>query len=84
MSGDLDIRGNFEFNGIIIVLGQVQSRGTGNKVTGALLASNAQLGDLTSFIGDPEVSYSSCAVSRALRASAKVVPFASRGWAQLY
>ena len=82
--GNLRIRGNFEFTGLIIALGQVESRGTGNKISGALLASNAELGDETTFIGNPVVTYSSCAVSKALQASAKVIPLASRSWAQLY
>jgi hypothetical protein len=82
--GNLRIRGNVEFTGLIIALGQVESRGTGNKISGALLASNAELGDETTFIGNPVVTYSSCAVSKALQASAKVIPFASRSWAQLY
>jgi Tfp pilus assembly protein PilX len=82
--GNLRIRGNVAFTGLIIALGQVESRGTGNKISGALLASNAELGDETTFIGNPVVTYSSCAVSKALQASAKVIPLASRSWAQLY
>lgn len=84
VSGDLMIRGNFEFTGLVIVLGQVETRGTGNKINGALLASNANLGDLSSFLGNPEVIYSSCAVSRALSNSATVEPLGRRSWAQLY
>lgn len=82
--GDLKITGGFEFNGLIIVLGTVKSTGTGNKISGALLASNAELGKDVGLLGDPVVTYSSCAVSKALQASAKVIPLASRSWAQLY
>jgi hypothetical protein len=84
ITGNLTVAGNFEFNGLIIAKGGVKSTGTGNKISGAVLASNAELGDLTGFIGNPVVTYSSCAVSKALKASAKAQPFTSRSWAQLY
>lgn len=84
VEGDLEIRGNFEFTGLVITTGEVKANGTGNKVTGAVLARNVDLGDLTSFIGNPVVNYSSCAVSRALSASAVVRPITERSWAQLY
>lgn len=84
VEGDLEIRGNFEFTGLVITRGEVKANGTGNKVTGGVLARNADLGDLTSFIGNPVVNYSSCAISRALNASALVRPITERSWAQLY
>ena len=84
VGGDLDIRGNFEFTGLIIVRGQLKSNGTGNKVTGGILAQNADLGDLTTLIGNPVANYSACAVSKALSASASVRPLTERSWVQLY
>jgi len=84
VQGDLDIRGNFEFTGLIIVRGQLKSNGTGNKVTGGILAQNADLGDLTTLIGNPVANYSACAVSKALSASASVRPITERSWVQLY
>ena len=82
--GDVELRGNFVWDGIILALGQVKTNGSGNKVTGAVLANDAQLGDLTSFIGNPTVTFSSCAVARALINSATVSPLAERSWVQLY
>lgn len=84
VEGDLEIRGNFEFTGLVITTGEVKANGTGNKVTGGVLARNADLGDLTTFTGNPVVNFSSCAISRALAASASVRPITERSWAQLY
>jgi hypothetical protein len=83
VDGDLDLAGNFIFDGIIIVNGAFNaSKGT-NDVYGAVLARNANL-DPQTFAGTPLLNYSACAVSRALSASAEVVPLAGRGWVQLY
>lgn len=81
---DLELRGNFIFDGLIIVLGEIRTNGTNNKVTGAVLASNATLGDITSFIGDPEIGYSSCAVAAALTNSARGKYLNDRSWVQVY
>jgi hypothetical protein len=83
VAGDLEIRGNFEFDGVIIVLGQVTTQGTGNKITGGILANNAQIGDLTGFAGNPTVLYSQCAISRALQGTAKGFPVTERSWVQI-
>lgn len=84
VSGDFDVRGNFVFNGIVIALGRVKGNGTGNKITGAVFAQNAELDDETSFIGNPQVRYSSCAISQVLAGAATTRPLAQRSWVQLY
>ncbi|HEV8355570.1 MAG TPA: hypothetical protein VGQ17_02275 [Gemmatimonadales bacterium] len=83
VAGDLDIRGNFEFDGVIIALGEVKTDGTGNKITGAILANNTVIGDLTTFSGNPTVLYSQCAVSAVLQGTAKGFPLTERSWAQV-
>jgi hypothetical protein len=83
VEGDLEVRGNFEFTGLIIATGMLKANGTGNKITGGVLAQNADLDD-NSLIGDPVVNYSSCAISKALSASASVRALTERSWAQLY
>jgi len=83
VEGDLEVRGNFEFTGLIIVKGLLKANGTGNKITGGVLAQNSDLDD-NSLIGDPVVNYSYCAISRALAASALVKPLTDRSWVQLY
>jgi hypothetical protein len=84
VDGDLNIRGNFEFSGIVLVLGSLNSNGTGNKIMGTVMADNADIGDLTDLGGNPQVLFSSCAVSRVLQLSASPQPLASRNYVQLY
>jgi Tfp pilus assembly protein PilX len=84
VTGDLDIRGNVEFTGLVIALGQVKTNGTGSKITGAVMANNVDLNDQTSFVGNPTVSYSKCAVDYVLQQSAIARPIASRAWTQVF
>lgn len=84
VEGNFEVRGNFEFNGIVIVRGELSTQGTGNKITGAVLAQNAELGDETTIIGNPVINYSACAVERALVGNASLKPLVERSWAQLY
>jgi hypothetical protein len=83
IEGDFEVRGNFEFTGLIIATGMLKANGTGNKITGGVLAQNADLDDIA-LIGNPVVNYSSCAISKALSASAAVKPLTDRSWVQLY
>lgn len=84
VEGDLDMSGGFEFNGIMIIMGDTKTTGTGAKITGALMAANEATGDITYIGGTPVVTYSSCAIATALQASASVRPVAERSWVQLY
>jgi len=83
VDGDLTLAGNFTFAGIIITRGSFNASHGTNNVYGTVLANNALLEDQT-MAGTPQVQFSTCAVSRALTASARAVPFNSRAWAQLY
>lgn len=85
VDGDLDLRGNFLFYGIIIVQGNFETQGNGNRIIGAVLASNGLLDD-QSITGGSEVSYSRCAVRRAILNNASLSrarPLAQRGWIDL-
>lgn len=84
VGGDLDLNGNFEFIGIVIVMGEVRTTGTGNKIMGALLAANAEIGEDTYLGGNPEVIYSSCSIATVLTQAARARPLAERSWVQLY
>jgi hypothetical protein len=84
VEGDLSIAGGFEWVGLVIATGEVRS-GNGNAtVTGALMAQNADIGDVTSFSGTPVVSYSRCALDYVLSMSAMARPLALRPWGQMY
>ena len=79
--GDLDLSAGVEFTGVIVVLGRVTTSGTGGRVTGSLLIGGAA----TSVLGSgSSISYSSCAVRRALQANGLPRRLAERSWAQLY
>lgn len=84
VNGDLEINGNFDWAGLIIVRDDV-SRGNGAaRITGAVLARNVDLRDPTTVTGNQSVFYSRCAVESALRGSAILIPVRDRAWAQLY
>lgn len=85
VDGDLDLRGDFTFHGLVIVQGNFETQGTGNRVYGAVMASNADL-DSQALVGGSTVTYSGCAVTRAvLNNQALIRPrsFPERSWMDL-
>ena len=85
VEGNLDLRGGFLFYGIIIVQGNFETQGNGNRIIGAVMASNGLLDD-QSITGGSEVSYSRCTVQRAILNNAslsRVRPTAERSWVDL-
>jgi hypothetical protein len=84
VDGDLDIRGNVEFTGLVIVMGEVKTNGTGSKITGGVLARQISLADESSFLGNPTVAFSECAIAFVLRNSAVARPVAGRSFSYIY
>ena len=85
VDGDLDLRGNFIFYGIIIVQGSMGTQGSGNRIYGGVMASNADF-DSQSLVGGSVVTNSTCAVSRVIRENSsltRVRPLAARSWVDL-
>ncbi len=85
VDGDLDLRGNFEFYGIVIVQGALGVQGSGNRVFGGVMASNADF-DPESLVGGSVVNNSTCAVQRAIlnnSALSRARPLQSRSWIDL-
>jgi hypothetical protein len=82
IEGDLEINGGFEWTGLIIVRGSFKINGTGNKITGAVLAES--ITDDNSIGGNVDIQYSSCAIEKAVKAAATVSPLNERSWMQLY
>ena len=85
VDGDLDLRGNFVFYGIIIVQGNLRTQGSGNRIYGGVMASNADFSSLA-FTGGSVVTNSTCAVKRAILNNSgltRVRPLASRSWVDL-
>jgi hypothetical protein len=84
VEGDLEIAGGFEFVGLIVAKGGIKITGNGNKISGALLAKDVALDDDNSISGNTTLTFSSCALSKAIKGSAFAQPLANRSWVQLY
>jgi hypothetical protein len=87
VEGDLTASGGMVFFGPVIVTGTLETTGNtgqGAKFYGGVIAGNVALDDLSKLAGGALVSYSSCAIHRALQASALIGTLAERSWVQLY
>jgi Tfp pilus assembly protein PilX len=85
VDGTLDLRGGFLFYGIIIVQGNFETQGNGNRIVGAVMASNEATID-QSIVGGSEVHYSKCAVMRSILNNASLSrarPLEQRSWVDL-
>ncbi len=85
LDGALDLRGDFEFHGIIIAQGSFETQGSGNRVYGGVMASNADF-DSQNVTGGSVVTNSTCATRRAIRESTDLMrprPIAARSWVDL-
>ena len=84
VEGDVQINGNFTWNGLIVARDDFQ-KGNGNAtIIGAVMARDANIFDPTVVNGNTTYSYSECALDRALRGSAQVVQARERAWAELF
>jgi hypothetical protein len=86
VEGNLSVQGTIDFYGPVIVTGAVNVRGTGSddvKFYGGILAQDVNLDD-SQLNGNAVVTYSSCAIQRALQGSAVPTPLSERSWIQLY
>lgn len=83
VDGDLELVGDFEWSGLIIVRGKIKMTGTGNKLSGAVLAEGVDVNTGGSIGGDATILYSKCAIENAMFAAATPSPV-SRGWSQIY
>lgn len=85
VDGDLDLRGGFTFYGAIVVQGGFMTQGSGNRIYGGVLASNADFAD-QSLTGSSVIQHSSCAVRRAVQNSTALThphALAERSWVDL-
>ncbi len=79
VDGDLSVTGGFQFYGVVIVRGKLRTAGQGGHFNGAVLAANASFEENT-VSGAAVVSYSSCALSKALSSAGSGSMIRSRGW----
>ena len=85
VNGSLSINGTFSFTGLVIVRDDLNKANGAATITGSVLARNAVLTDGASYVtGNQTVTYSTCAVASALRASAILTRVRDRAWVQMY
>ena len=86
VDGNLTVQGSYQYFGITVVRGSMQTAGGGATEAhfyGTVLAQNISL-DIQSVAGRATLQYSKCAIIRALQNSSKVAAMRSRGWVQLF
>jgi hypothetical protein len=91
VNGNLNLRGGFEWYGLIIVKDEV-TKGNGTAdVFGAIMSQSANINaggtdndQQNTLVGDLNVWYSKCALESALRGSAILIPVKQRSWAQFF
>jgi Tfp pilus assembly protein PilX len=87
VEGDLTATGGMVFYGPVFVTGTLSTAGNKNqgaKFYGGVIAGNVSLDDVNKLSGQALVSYSSCAVKRALQNSSTPAALAERSWVQVY
>jgi hypothetical protein len=81
---DLELNGNFQWVGLVIVRGRIRMSGNGNRITGAILAQGASLTSAGSISGNVDIAYSKCAIDRAVGGATMARPLGQRSWLQIY
>jgi hypothetical protein len=88
VNGNLTVNGGFTFFGPVLVSKTLSTAGNGGHFNGGVIAANTDLctsnSCATSVMGNALVSYSSCALLKALTQSATAAPLAQRSWVFLY
>ena len=85
VDGNLVIRGDFDFYGVIVVLGRATFRGRGATMTGGVLVRNGAGGGSTSSVQNgSQIQYSSCAVERATSTLSSVERLPGRNWFEVF
>ena len=83
VEGDLTVQGGFEFYGPVIVRGTLKTAGQGGHFNGGVLAANVDL-DQNVVIGNAVISFSRCAIRKALNGSASLATAIERAWYEVY
>jgi hypothetical protein len=86
VDGTLSVQGSYEFYGITIIQGDLKTSGGGSTEAhfwGGTMSRNADL-SVQNLSGKATLNYSSCALTKALQATAMPAMMRSRGWTQLF
>jgi len=85
VDGNFTVAGNFAFDGAVIARGGLKMSGTGNKITGSVMAATVTVNDSSvSLTGNTSLQFSSCALQAALPASAYPAQAMQRAWVDMY
>jgi hypothetical protein len=86
VDGNLTVQGSYEWFGIVIVKGSMETAGGGTADAhfwGMVMASNVDL-ELQNLSGNATLNYSKCAIIQALEWTGMVALMRSRGFVQMY
>ena len=83
VDGNVSVQGGFQFFGPVIVKGTVTTQGTGGHFHGGVMAADVNLGQDV-ILGNAVVTYSSCALFKALQANSPGRGFKQRSWVDLF
>lgn len=86
VEGNLEIQGQFEYYGPVIVRGWLKTTGSPQnapRLYGGVIIINED-GELSQVGGNASIFYSSCALVRSLMNSASAAPLQERSWVNLY
>jgi hypothetical protein len=83
VDGDLEMSGNFQFKGLIIVRGRFRVSGTGVRVQGGVMAANVN-GGANTIIGNSQLIFSRCALTTVMAVHSWPKPARERSWADMF
>ena len=83
VNGNLSVQGGFQFFGPVIVKGDITTQGTGGHFNGGVLAANVNF-QQDVIIGNAVVTYSLCALFKALQANSPGRWLRQRSWVDLF
>lgn len=84
VDGDVRFNGDFEWYGLIVARDDITKGNGVARIFGAVMARNAELGDMSDVQGNITINYSQCSLEMAMRGSAQVLQAKERAWAELY
>ena len=90
VDGSLDVQGGFQFFGVVVIRGKLRTSGGGGgnpaHFWGTMMVQDSvALADTTNtIVGNANIMYSKCAITRALDKAGAGAMMRSRGWVQLY
>lgn len=83
VSGNVSVQGGWQFFGPVIVRGTITTQGTGGHFNGGIMAADVNLGQDV-VLGNAVVTYSSCALLKAMSANSPGRWIRQRSWVDLF